>query len=84
MYWFAINRQGITPVNLQVKILPKLPLNKLLEVLEALHERSLIEPTETGLSQQPVIMEYVTEHFIQSLEREIIEGKLNLFKTHVL
>jgi WD40 repeat protein len=84
MYWVAINREGITPVNLQAKILPKLPLQKLLEVLEVLHERSLIETTETGLSQQPVIMEYVTEHFIQSLEREIIEGKLNLFKTHTL
>jgi GTPase SAR1 family protein len=84
MYWFAINREGITPANLQGKILPKLPLQRLLEILEALQERSLIEITETGLSQQPVIMEYVTEHFIQNVEREIIEGKLNLFRTHTL
>jgi hypothetical protein len=84
MYWFAINREGITPANLQGKILPKLPLQRLLEILEALQERSLIEITETGLSQQPVIMEYVTEHFIQNVEREIIEGKLNLFSTHPL
>jgi hypothetical protein len=84
MYWFAINREGINPVNLQAKLLPKLPLQRLLEILEALQERSLIEITETGLSQQPVIMEYVTEHFIQTVEREIIEGKLNLFRTHTL
>jgi hypothetical protein len=84
MYWFAINREGVTPVKLQAKLLPKLPLQKLLEILEALHERSLIETTEPGLSQQPVIMEYVTERFIQNIEREIIEGKLNLFRTHAL
>jgi WD40 repeat protein len=82
MYWFAINREGITPVKLQAEFLPQLPLQKLLEILEALHEKSLIETTATGLSQQPAIMEYVTEQFIQSIEREIIEGKLNLFRTH--
>ncbi len=84
MYWFAINREGITPVNLQVKFLPKLPLQKLLEILEVLHERSLIETTETGLSQQPLMIEYVTENFLQRIEREIIEDKLNLFRTHTL
>jgi hypothetical protein len=84
MYWFAINREGINPVNLQAKLLPKLPLQRLLEILEALQERSLIEITETGLGQQPVIMEYVTEHFLQTVEREIIEGQLNLFRTHTL
>jgi hypothetical protein len=66
MYWFAIKREGMTPVELQAKILPQLPLKKLLEILEVLHDRSLIETTEMGLSQQPAIMEYVTEHFIQS------------------
>jgi uncharacterized protein YjbI with pentapeptide repeats len=29
-------------------------------------------------------MEYVTERFIQTIEREIITGNLNLFKTHAL
>lgn len=82
MYWFAINQEGITPVKLQAKFLPKLPLKKLYEILEVLHERSLIETTETGLSQQPAIGEYVTERFIQNIEREVIEGKLNLFRTH--
>jgi hypothetical protein len=82
MYWFALDREEITPIDLQAKFLPKLPLKNLLETLEVLHERSLIETTETGLSQQPAIVEYVTEIFIQNIEREIIEGKLNLFKTH--
>jgi hypothetical protein len=80
MYWFAINRQGIVPSDLQEKMLPKLSLEKLLEILEALHERSSIEITETVLSQQPATMEYVTEHFIQSIEREIVEANSKIQK----
>lgn len=84
MYWFAINQEGVTPVKLQAEFVPQLPLKKLLEILELLHERSLIETIETGLTQQPVIMEYVTEHFIQNIEQEIIKEEFNLFKTHAL
>jgi hypothetical protein len=47
-------------------------LPKLLAALEILRDRSLIETTDRGLTQQPVIMEYVTERFIDSIEREII------------
>ena len=84
MYWFAINREGITAVKLQAEFLPKLPLPQLLEALESLHQQSLIETTETGLTQQPVIMEYVTERLITTIEQEIISGQLNLLRTHVL
>lgn len=84
MYWVAINREEVTPAKLQEEILPKVPWRELLEALESLQARSLIETADTGLTQQPVIMEYVTEHFIQTIEREIITGNLNLFKTHAL
>jgi WD domain, G-beta repeat len=84
MYWFAINREDITPIHLHPKILLQLPLRELLETLEILQARSLIETTEVGLSQQPVIMEYITEHLIEKLEQEIIQGQLYLFKTHAL
>ncbi|GAB4209905.1 MAG: hypothetical protein Fur006_70030 [Coleofasciculaceae cyanobacterium] len=84
MYWLAINREGVTPATLQEEILPKVPWRELLEALEALHARSLIETVDTGLTQQPVIMEYVTERFIQTIEQEITTGNLNLFRTHAL
>lgn len=84
MYWIAINREGITALKLQAEFLPKLPFPKLLAALESLHQQSLIESTETGLTQQPVIMEYVTERLIQTLEQEIITRELNLFCTHAL
>ena len=89
MYWLAINREGVTPAKLQEEILPKVPWRELLEALEALQARSLIQEAhiETGngnLTQQPVIMEYVTERFIQTIEQEITTGNLNLFRTHAL
>ncbi len=84
MYWFAINREGITAAKLQAEFLPKLPLPKLLETLESLHQQSLIETTEIGLTQQPVIMEYVTERLIETIEQEIIHDELHLFRTHTL
>ncbi|MCA1992267.1 MAG: hypothetical protein LDL41_09530, partial [Coleofasciculus sp. S288] len=91
MYWLAINREGVTPAKLQEEILPKVAWRELLEALESLQARSLIEDErsliETGsgnLAQQPVIMEYVTEHFIQTIEQEITTGNLNLFRTHAL
>ncbi len=84
MYWLAINREGLTPARLQAEILLPVTLNQLLETLETLRDRSLIETTARGLTQQPVIMEYITERFIQQIEQEIISGELNLLKTHAL
>jgi WD40 repeat protein len=84
MYWLAINREGVTPKRLQAELFPPALLPQILESLETLRDRSLIETTEQGLTQQPVIMEYVTDRFIKQIESEIISGKLNLFKTHAL
>jgi WD40 repeat protein len=84
MYWLAINREGVSPARLQAEILSAVTLPQLLETLETLRDRSLIETTERGLTQQPVIMEYVTEHFVRQVETEIISGELCLLKTHAL
>jgi WD domain, G-beta repeat/NB-ARC domain len=84
MYWLAINREGVTPARLQGEFLPTISLPTLLSALETLHDRSSIETTERGLTQQPAIMEYVTARFIQEIEREIISGELDLFCTHAL
>jgi WD40 repeat protein len=84
MYWLAIDREGVTPAKLQAASIPAVTLPILLAALETLRDRSLIETTERGLTQQPVIMEYVTERFIDRIEREIITGELELFRTHAL
>ena len=69
---------------MEAEFLPVTTLATLLEALETLLDRSAIETTERGLTQQPVIMEYVTNRFVRQIEREIITGELDLFKTHAV
>ena len=80
MYWLVINREAVMPAKLQEEILPKVPLRELLEALESLQARSLIETADTGLTLQPVIMEYVTERFIQAIKREVVTDELTYSK----
>jgi WD40 repeat protein len=84
MIWLAIAREDVTPPKLHAEIFPTVPLKDLLEALETLHSRSLLETGETGLTQQPVIMEYVTERLIQTIEREVIDRQVNHLRTFAL
>lgn len=72
MYWLAINQEGATPAKLKAEILPKVSGRQLMEALEALAERSLIEDrrslnytVSTNLMLQPAIAEYVRERFLE-------------------
>ncbi len=84
MYWLAINREWVEPVKLKNEIEPQISWPQFLEGLELLYERSLIETGETGITQQSVIMEYVTERLLQTMQQEILSGDLKLFRTHAL
>jgi transcriptional regulator with XRE-family HTH domain len=61
MYWLAINREWTTIAQLQADIVPTVSRANLLESLESLTWRSLIEKRSGAYSQQPAIMEYVTD-----------------------
>jgi WD40 repeat protein/transcriptional regulator with XRE-family HTH domain len=92
MYWLAINRESITLSELRDDIISPVPQAKLLEALESLGRRSLIEkatPTlieKTGSSftLQPVVMEYVTSSLIEQACEEIVTQNINLFRCHAL
>ncbi len=84
MYWLAINREGVLPTKLKAELIPPTSLTILLEALETLRDRSLIESTREGLTQQPVIMEYMIDKFIVQIRQEIITNKLNFFKAYAL
>jgi WD40 repeat protein len=84
MYWLAINREGVLPAKLKAELIPSPSLAIVLEALEALRDRSLIESTREGLTQQPVIMEYMIEKFIVQIEQEVITNKLDFFKAYTL
>jgi len=82
MYWLAINREAVTLSQLRQDVIPTIDLRRLLEVLESLQRRSLIEISEAGFSQQPVVMEYVTAKIIEIWQTEIGRGEVTLLQTH--
>ncbi|MDM9582843.1 NB-ARC domain-containing protein [Nostoc sp. GT001] len=92
MYWLAINRESITLSELRDDIISPVPPAKLLEAVESLGRRSLIEkatPTlieKTGsfFTLQPVVMEYVTSSLIENVCEEIVTQNIDLFRCHAL
>ncbi|HAX87083.1 MAG TPA: hypothetical protein DCY91_12690 [Cyanobacteria bacterium UBA11370] len=92
MYWLAINREGTTILELQEDIVPGVSRSNLLTALENLWTRSLIEKAEPTLmeklssryTQQPVVMEYTIECFIDLICQEITTEKIELLMSHAL
>ena len=83
MYWLAINREGTTISELAEDIIPAISKAHLLEALESLIWRSLIEQAEPTLTQgragsytqQPVVMEYITERLVEQVFQEIAQAR---------
>ncbi|MEH2067005.1 MAG: NB-ARC domain-containing protein [Nostoc sp.] len=92
MYWLAINREPITLKELRDDIISPVPQAKLLEAVESLGRRSLIEKATPTLIEktaslftlQPVVMEYVTTSLIEQVSQEIVTENIDLFRRHAL
>ncbi len=77
--WLAINRQPASFSELQENIFPLVSPQKLLEALEFLEERCLIEKATPTLieknaaffSMQPMVMEYVADRLIEEKITEV-------------
>ncbi|MBD2610102.1 MAG: NB-ARC domain-containing protein [Nostoc sp. ZfuVER08] len=99
MYWLAINQEPITLKELRDDIISPIPQAKLLEAIESLGRRSLIEKASPTLIEtakpvvektrslftlQPVVMEYVTTSLIEKACEEIVTENIDLFRRHAL
>ncbi|MEO0350221.1 MAG: BTAD domain-containing putative transcriptional regulator, partial [Cyanobacteria bacterium P01_A01_bin.15] len=73
MTWLAINRDWTTITELKTDIYPACHKTKLIEALESLCWRSLIERRGNAYTQQPVIMEYVTDRLIEQISEELTD-----------
>jgi WD40 repeat protein len=75
MFWLAINREWIDANTLQEDfVTPVLP-RQLTEALESLKVRSLIEKQQHSFTQQPVVMEYVSDRLIEQIYVEITNAR---------
>ncbi len=84
LYWLAINREWTTIATLHHDIVPPVPKAKILETLEALYGRSLLERQANTYTQQPVVMEYVLDRWIAAITTELVTAKFSLLATHAL
>jgi WD40 repeat protein len=92
MYWLAINREFVSLSELRDDLVSVQSQQQLPETLRSLGRRSLIETATSTLteaqsvsfSQQPVVMEYVTEKLIAQIAQEILTGPIDWLMRHAL
>ena len=89
MCWLAINREWVAIADLQSDLVPPVSKQRLMETLEALSRRSLIEHNHSQFTQQPVVMEYIIDRLIEQIS-DILQSiepdqtTLGVFNTHAL
>jgi hypothetical protein len=71
MYWLAINRKPVSLPKLPADFVRNVRQSEILEVLAALHRRSLIEKSADGFTQLPLVREYIKEKQIEQVCKEI-------------
>jgi len=84
MYWLAIAREPVSLVTLQSCFVVQISAIDLLEALESLSRRSLIEKSETSFTQQSVVMEYLTSSLIETVCQEISDRQPQLLRSYAL
>lgn len=90
MYWLAIGRELCSLAELQQKLLPTPTNREMMDSLQALRRRFLIErndsqaTTGVAFTQQPVVMEYVTTHLIERMTNAILENNLDFLASYAL
>lgn len=87
MYWLAIYRESATFAELRSDIFPPIVPQALMEMLQSLKQRSLVERTAARFSLLPLMLEYVSDRLIDHVCQELKSGLASqtcLFKRHAL
>jgi WD40 repeat protein len=84
MFWLAINREWVSVGELQADLFPMVSTAQLLEALEYLQGRSLIEVKRGKFTQQPVVMEYAIDKLLRAIRTEICHQTPQLFLSYAL
>ena len=84
IYWLAIKRELVSLEELLDDIVRPLPKREVIEALESLRRRSLIEQRTALFTLQSVVMEYITDRLIEQVCQEITTSEIKLFRSHAL
>ncbi len=85
MYWLAIEREAVSLDDLREDTIDSVSEKDLFVVFGSLRRRSMIESSgDARFILQPVILEYVTDIFVELVSEEIEKGIARLLKSHAL
>ncbi|MHC5743326.1 MAG: WD40 domain-containing protein [Nostoc sp.] len=84
IYWLAIKRELVSLDELLNDIVRPLTKREVMEALESLRRRSLIEQRTALFTLQSVVMEYMTDQLIEQVCHEITTRNIALFMSHAL
>src|SRR2546421_4184523 len=86
LYWLAIAREPLTLEGLRALLVARLSPVQMLEAVDGLHRRSLIERGQRlgSFTLHSVVLEYVTAHLVEQMADEIVQGRLSLLVQHGL
>ncbi|HTL87810.1 MAG TPA: NB-ARC domain-containing protein, partial [Leptolyngbya sp.] len=84
MYWIAINRDGTALSELADDLVPPIPKRQLIEALATLARRPIVEKRGAKFTQQPVVMEYVIDQFIDRVFQELCSESFHLLMSHAV
>src|SRR5207302_5898572 len=80
LYWLAIAREPLTLEELRSLLMARLAPMQVLEAVDGLRRRSLIERGHRlgSFTLQSVVLEYVSAHLVAQASEEIVQGRLAL------
>ena len=84
MYWLSINREAVVWRSLRTDLLEAVPLNEILQAIDSLERRSLVEKTGSRITQQAVIMDYFISDLIEQVCEELRTQQPQRLRTHAL
>ncbi|MBD2468925.1 NB-ARC domain-containing protein [Nostoc sp. FACHB-145] len=84
LFWFAIHREPVSIADIRENVVDPTAQQSLPNLINSLLRRSLIEKNDGLFFLQPVVMEYITERFVQQICIEFETQKLNVWQTHPL
>src|SRR5205823_2300166 len=78
LYWLAIAREPLTLQELGTLLMARLSPVQVLEAVDGLRRRSLIERGQRlgSFTLQSVVLEYVSAHLVAQASEEIVQGRL--------
>jgi hypothetical protein len=79
LLWLAIEREAISFHSLGDNLVPARSRREVLEALNSLQRRSLLEKRATGFTLQNVVMEYATDRLVGQVCCELETGDLDCF-----